>query len=534
MEEDNEIVEVVKELKKKLKIYKEGEKVLPSVLAGDIVFKDFDSVAQSGENRGYLVIDSEDSEILYYKDGVYLKNGEQRIKTIAQWVLGDTAKAHQVLEVVSAVKNFYAIRVKRDKLDGYIDLINLKNCIVNTSTLETIPHSKDYYFTRKLNFDYNKDATCPKILQFFSDVHKPEEIPLVQEIFGYCLYPTYMYNYVFFLIGSGRNGKGTELNLLISFIGKENVTTKAPQEFSDDPYALAYLYGKSADICGDIGSEPLNTTILKRASGMDILNGQYKYGHAFDFLNHAKFVYATNLPPPIKDRSLGIWNRLIFIDFQNKFPLGGPNTIVDYANKLATPEELSGLFNWALIGLQRLKKQGRVSFNTSTADAMRYYDRKANPVLAFVQDCLEYSCDDYKLKNIMRIKFTEYCKKHDLHAVSDQWFTQKLVDALPGCEPDRITIDGQKKQIYLNVKFKDDDSNQRPSPTSIETQTPKVKINFDLSQEDRINQLLTCLEMFEYELTIEQLPEHGFTAEFVKNCLERKIIHIKPDGKVGV
>jgi putative DNA primase/helicase len=534
MEEDKEIVEVVKELKKKLKIYKEGEKVLASVLAGDIIFKDFDSVSQNGENRGYLVIDSEDSEILYYKDGVYLKNGEQRIKTIAQWVLGDAAKAHQVMEVVSAVKNFYAIRIKRDKLDGYLDLVNLKNCIVNTATLETIQHSKDYYFTRKLNFDYNKDATCPKILKFFNDVHKPEDILLVQEIFGYCLYPTYIYNYIFFLIGSGRNGKGTELNLLISFIGKENITTKAPQEFSDDPYALAYLYGKSADICGDIGSEPLNITILKRASGMDILNGQYKYGHAFDFLNHAKFVFATNLPPPIKDRSLGIWNRLIFIDFQNKFPLGGPNTIVDYVNQLATPDELSGLFNWALIGLQRLKTQGRVSFNTSTIDAMRWYDRKANPVLAFSQDCLEYSCDDYILKNEMRIKFTEYCKKYDLHAVSDQWFTQKLVDALPGCEPDRITINGQKKQIYLNVRLKDDDGNQRPLPTPIEPHTPQKKLNFDLSLEDKINQLLTCLEMYEGKLTLEQLEEQGFSNEFLAKCLERGIIHERPDKTVGV
>jgi phage/plasmid-associated DNA primase len=321
---------------------------------------------------------------------------------------------------------------------------------------------------------------------------------------------------------------------LISFIGKENITTKAPQEFSDDPYALAYLYGKSADICGDIGSEPLNTTILKRASGMDILNGQYKYGHAFDFLNHAKFVFATNLPPPIKDRSLGIWNRLIFIDFQNKFPLGGPNTIVDYVNQLATPDELSGLFNWALIGLQRLKKNGRVTFNTSTVDAMRWYDRKANPVLSFSQDMLEYSCDDYILKNNMRIKFTEYCKKHDLHAVSDQWFTQKLVDALPGCEPDRITINGQKKQIYLNVRLKDDDSNQRPPPTPIEPHTPQKKLNFDLSLEDKINQLLTCLEMYEGKLTLEQLEEQGFSNEFLAKCLERGIIHERPDKTVGV
>lgn len=83
MAEDTEMSELVKELKKKTKIYYDGGNLLPSVVAGDIVFKNFDSVAQNGENRGYLVINSEDSEIIYYQDGVYKTNGEQQIKTIA-------------------------------------------------------------------------------------------------------------------------------------------------------------------------------------------------------------------------------------------------------------------------------------------------------------------------------------------------------------------------------------------------------------------------------------------------------------------
>jgi putative DNA primase/helicase len=529
--------EIVKELKGKFNIYFIKDKFLPSVLAGDIVFKNFDSVLQTGENRGYLVIDSKDSEIYKYEDGVYIDNGEQRIREIAQWVLGDKAIRNRIMEVVCAVKNFRSIRVKREELNNYIDLVNLKNCILNTDTLETIPHSKEYYFTTKLDFDYDKDAKCPQSLKFLKEVHKPEDIPLIQEIFGYCLYHSYAYNYIFFFIGSGRNGKGTELNLLTALIGKSNITTKAPNEFSDDPFALAYLFGKSANICGDIGSEPLNTTILKRASGMDILNGQYKYGHSFDFVNFGKFVYATNSPPPIKDRSPGIWNRLIFVNFPNKFPLGGPNTTIDLIKTLTTPEELSGLFNWAIIGLQRLKKQGRVSFNLTTEEAMRQYDRKANPVMSFAQDCMVYRDDAQVLKSAVRRCFTEYCKKYDLHAVSEEWFSKKLIDAIPGCEPDRIRIDGGKKQIFWNIEFKNDDSDQRPSPPSTEQITQQRRLDIEPSLEDKINSLFNCLEMRKANRcvnTIEKLIEEGFSESFLNKCIEQGIIHKKPDNNIEV
>ena len=534
MEVDKEIEAIVMELKKKFKIYLDGNKFLPSVLAGDIVFKDYDSINQTGENRGYIVIDSEDSKVLYYDDGVYKENGEQRIRTIAQWVLGDKSTSHHLSEVVNAVKNFGRIRIKRERLNDYLDLVNLKNCIVNTATLEIIPHSKDYYFTRKLDFDYDKDAKCPNIMKFFKDVHKPDDIPLIQELFGYCLYPTYMYHYIFFFIGIGRNGKGTESLLLTSFLGQKNITTRSPVEFNDDPYALADLFGKSANICGDIGSEPLKTTILKRASGMDGLNGQHKFGHAFDFFNHAKFIYATNAPPPIKDRSTGIWNRLIFVDFQSSFPLGGAETVPDLIKQLATPEELSGLFNWAVIGLQRLKKQGKVSFNYTTEETMRWYDRKADPTLAFAQDMLEYAEGEYLLKNTVRRLFVEYCKKHTLHAIGDEWFSKRLFDSLPGCESDRPTINGKRQQVYLNIRLKND-SDGLSSPTPIVPHTPqKTLTEYQPSQEDRINSLLSCLELYEYKLQREQLQDYGFSDEFIEKCLEHKIIRINPDKTVGV
>jgi len=524
---DEKLIQELKTNKKTL--YFNNNTFLAYPLAGDIIFEDFDSITQTGKNRGYIVIDSEDSNIFYYEDGVYKKNGEQRITEIAQWILGDKTTAHRLAEVVAAVKHINKIRVPINRLNNYPNLVNLNNGIFDIEKNELLSHSKEYLFTTKLKFDYKKDAKCPAIMKFLTEVHTPDDIPLMQELFGYCLYPTYIYHNIFFLIGLGRNGKGTELNLLTAFIGKENVASNSIVELYDDPYALADLFGKLANICGEIGNAPIKTEILKKLSGMDNIRGQHKYEHSFDFTNFAKLIYASNEPPPIYDRSVGIWNRLIFIDFQNTFE--GEKCDAHLIDKLITQEELSGLFNWAIEGLQRLKKQGKFSFNSTTEQTMRWYDRKSNPVFSFAQDMLDFIEGEYLLKAEVRRKFHEYCVKYRLREVGDEWFTKKLVDAMPGCEPDRPTIDGRRQQIYLNIQFKGEYKVNKTEPKKPQ---PQQTLTIGNSLVDHINNLLTDIENHDSNLTKSQLMEDGFTEELINKCIEDKIIFVKPDGKIGV
>jgi hypothetical protein len=79
------------------------------------------------------------------------------------------------------------------------------------------------------------------------------------------------------------------------------------------------------------------------------------------------------------------------------------------------------------------------------------------------------------------------------------------------------------------------DSDCLSSPTPIEPHTPqRTLIEYQPSQEDRINSLLSCLELYEYKLQREQLQDYGFSDEFIEKCLEKKIIRINPDKTVGI
>ena len=64
------------------------------------------------------------------------------------------------------------------------------------------------YCNNRLTVAYNPDAPTPKKwLQFLSELLQPEDIPTLQEFFGYCLLPTTKGQKMLMLIGKGGEGK---------------------------------------------------------------------------------------------------------------------------------------------------------------------------------------------------------------------------------------------------------------------------------------------------------------------------------------
>lgn len=91
-------------------------------------------------------------------------------------------------------------------------------------------------------------------------------------------------------------------------------------------------------------------------------------------------VFSTNELPVLKKESQEYYTRWIIFPFSKSF-YGHEDASVE--EKITTPEEMSGILNWALVGLERLLKNGEFSY---TEDAARFYRRMAEPVAAFLED----------------------------------------------------------------------------------------------------------------------------------------------------
>ena len=129
--------------------------------------------------------------------------------------------------------------------------------------------------------------------------------------------------------------------------------------------------------------------------------------HKYLALNTAKLIYSANSLPSIKAEDDAFYNRWVIIPFENSF-YGHEDT--NLTEKLTTPEELSGILNFALSGLIRLKKNDwqfsdRISSGT-------YYRRKSNPILAFLEDCCECSESEHVVKAELLMAYNTWASAH--------------------------------------------------------------------------------------------------------------------------
>ena len=118
----------------------------------------------------------------------------------------------------------------------------------------------------------------------------------------------------------------------------------------------------------------------------DIMTIEEKYQKPQQMVNYFKQLFSANVLPKPLNETCGFFSRLIMVDFPNRFE--GDK---DLLQKLYTPEELSGLLNLAIKGLQRVLKNRGFSYSKSVKQVAAYYRLKSNPAAA-VLDSLNDAC----------------------------------------------------------------------------------------------------------------------------------------------
>ncbi|KUJ94011.1 MAG: Phage/plasmid primase, P4 family [Archaeoglobus fulgidus] len=392
------------------------------------------------------------SEVWYYdaKKGIWRPNGEVIIEKLCEEYLGEEANRYRVNEVIGHIQR--STYVDRSIFDRNINLIAVENGVLNLQTGELLPFSPDYYLTVKIPVKYNPEADCPKIKQFLKEILHEEDIPVIFELFGFCLYRRYFIHKAFMFVGSGRNGKSTLINLLKAFLGPWNVSNIPLQSLNDNRFAAAELYGKLANTFADLSNEALTSTgIFKVLTGEDTIDAERKFKNPFKFTNYAKLIFSCNQLPLSYDDTDAFFARWIIINFPNQFLENADRNLIQ---KLTTEEELSGLLNLALIGLWRLMENGDFSKGISIEEARELYLRMSDPVAAFVMDCIEIDSDSYVPKKDLYTTFLEYCRKNKLPTVSENTFHKRLIRHV-NVEDYRPKVGGKRVTAWKGIRLKE-------------------------------------------------------------------------------
>ncbi len=344
-----------------------------------------------------------------YHDEAWMPDGETFYRRRVRELMG---KSWQPRHETDAIRWIEAGAPKMDERPP-LDSIRVLNGILHVgpkgATLE--PLSAAPLTPVRLPVRYDPDADCPRFTKFILSTLGARSARLAQEIVGYLLVPDNSQQKAFFFQGPGGNGKSTLVQVVEALIGEDNVSSCSLKSLSDDRFAVADLYGRLVNAVADITSEELASLSTFRAiTGGDRLRAERKYGHAFEFRPFTRLIFSANKFPPMRDPSNATFARWVVLPFEREFR-GSPEEDKQLAAKLTTPQELSGVLNWALAGLIRLRKNGSFAKAKEADAALARFRLAADTVAMFIEDDFStWPRGHYKRPDVYR-GFTGWCKE---------------------------------------------------------------------------------------------------------------------------
>ncbi|GAJ00410.1 unnamed protein product, partial [marine sediment metagenome] len=249
----------------------------------------------------------DNEECLVYEDGVYMPLGEATIKEECEKrVPKKFIHTHDINEIIGHIER--STYVKRPKFNSEKGVLNLENGLYNIQTGKLNPHTPEFLSNIRIPVIYDPDTDCPRVRRFFIEVLRQEDIPVIEELFGYCLIPDYTIQRAFLFLGDGANGKSTLLELLKHLIGADNCTNMSLQAIEYQRFAKAALFGKLANIYADIPATRMeHVGVFKTLTGGDTVGAEKKFKDGFSFNNTARLIFSTNKPPKVEEDTLAFW-----------------------------------------------------------------------------------------------------------------------------------------------------------------------------------------------------------------------------------
>jgi putative DNA primase/helicase len=321
-----------------------------------------------------------------------------------------TAKLKAMVECVQSEP---AIPVQPDELDTDPWLLNVANGTLDLRTGTLRPHRPEDLLTRCLKTSYNAAAQCSTWQAFLWHVmggSQGEDSPdmtaalleqrqqaddraerltaFLKRSSGYALTGLTKEQCVFFLHGTGSNGKSTFLEVMQAILEDYAQSTPSYSLLAKDrhdgiPNDIARLRGARLVTTVEIGEgRRLNEELVKRLTGQDTLTARFLFAEFFDFRPEFKLFIACNHLPQIKGTDHAIWRRIKTVPFTV--------TIADADQDKDLPEKLvaeaEGILAWLVQGCLDWQREG-LGIPEEVKAATDDYKRAMDTLTAFLEEC---------------------------------------------------------------------------------------------------------------------------------------------------
>lgn len=314
--------------------------------------------------------------------------------------------------------------------DEHKTLINLKN-----GTLEITPNGatlrgflRDDFLKYQLPFDYTPGATCPRFDKYLNEVLPDQSAQKVlAEYIGYVFTRHLKLEKCLVLYGSGANGKSVFADVMNALIGEENITNFSLGSLMEE-HNRAYLQNALLNYGSEIKGKTLESDDFKLLASGETIQARFKHQNSFLMRRYAKLAFNSNELPKDVEQTEAFFRRFLIVPFEVTIPEDRQNK--NLAKQIIS-EELPGVLNWVLQGLNRILKNEKFSRCTIIEERLKSYRSESDSVYLFTEEkgytpAKNYTSDFQKTQKELYKEYRDFCKDDGYRPLSNRNFAVRL------------------------------------------------------------------------------------------------------------
>jgi putative DNA primase/helicase len=313
------------------------------------------------------------------------------------------------------------VQVRDDAWDANTDILVCRNGTLHIPSGELQVHDPFNRATSGVPYDYDPEAEAPMWGKFLNDFVDAETIHFLQEFAGYCLTTDTGHELALWLTGRPGSGRSTFLAGLWAMLG-EKAGKLGLGEIERSRFAMARVPGKTLLVSTE---QPLN---FVRASDVinELISGapvtvDEKFKPAYEVIPRAKIAWAMNDLPRIPSANDGLFRRVKVVDI---IPI--PESERDPSVKETINEEGAGILNWALEGLNWLRKREHFEIPQQVGTTTRRWQQTNDIPALFVAEECETGEDKSVRGKKLYSSYRHWCERNgfkpkSINAVAEDW-----------------------------------------------------------------------------------------------------------------
>lgn len=321
--------------------------------------------------------------------------------------------------------------VSQNDFDQNGMLLNCQNGTLDLRTYTFHSHRAEDMLTKISNAVYDPSACSFRFNKFLNEVmlNDGEKIRYLQKWCGLALTDIVVESFLILYGPSTRNGKSTLIETLTYALGDyamsmQPETLALRKKDSRSPSSdIARLKGCRFLSCSEPPKSMLfDTALLKTLLGRDTITARFLNENEFSFTPHFTMFMNTNFLPLVGagDDTLFSSGRINVLTFDRHFNLEEQDPRLKDA--LRSPENISGILNWMLEGLQRYQNDpSGLNPPESVIKATEQYRSSNDKLQMFLDECC-LKCDADSSAGDIHQEYVKWCDDNGLSAEGKRSF----------------------------------------------------------------------------------------------------------------